>query len=62
MWVHDFHFNHDGLHRFSSGQRNIEVLAFFEINPPGRDLIMGLDCLFISKDSEAVEESKQSLF
>ena len=36
-------------------KETIEVLAFFEINPPGSDLPTGLDYLFISKDSEAVE-------
>ena len=37
-------------------KETIEVLAFFEINPPG------LDYLFISKDSEAVEGGNNLYF
>ena len=43
-------------------KETIEVLAFFEINPPGSDLPTGLDYLFISKDSEAVEGGNNLYF
>ena len=43
-------------------KETIEVLAFFEINPPGSDHPIGLDYLFISKDSEAVEGGNNLYF
>ena len=61
MWLHYFHFYGDVLHRFSSGQGKNKVFALFKMNPPGSNLHIGLDFLFSSKDSEAVEERKQYL-